>query len=563
MSRNRLVLDAAIILGIIVFTFVNIGVNDVQSWDEGLYAVRARAVVEKGLFFDQTEGSIAGLYSSTYPPLTVWAMAASIKIFGDGETSVRLFSFLCSAASAVLIYLVARKIFDKKLAITAPIALFGSLVWLKYSRFAQTDVPLATFILLCFYAYLHLREKSGRKFALWPGVFALSFACALMTKLLKSFAPSLFVLALMFEPLGKNKKSWIVAAAFLAVGAAFPWYLHMTLRHGSDFAGALLAPHLYSEVESNVPALGPFYYVNKLIDSGAIYSLLFLLPLAFFNRKFREGFFKRDRNVRIVLMIWFYGVFLVFSAATTKLPHYTLYLTIPGILLALIFFGVMLDVKPHPRLLFAGAGILLISTIWSFSFELRQQTKQMISLELSIGAVLFLCLIIVLIGAASLIKRNTVEKISVPAFALTFAVALAINAGDDVSYVFSEPNGPIYGGERLIENLDRSGDSSYLLVQVQAYANDTIKPQLDWYSGGALSGFSPGKTVPRIDLPPGSADSARLRKIEDYPDLKIVYEIPRNDSLAKIIREFLRDRRTRADSIGSYEVWRKSADDPN
>lgn len=82
-QTERLYVFALLAVGLL--RFLNLGFEDLQAWDEALYAVRAEGILRFGGFLDQTQFSIGGLYSSLHPPLYVWLTSVSFFLFGVTE----------------------------------------------------------------------------------------------------------------------------------------------------------------------------------------------------------------------------------------------------------------------------------------------------------------------------------------------------------------------------------------------------------------------------------------------------------------------------------------------
>jgi len=56
--------------------------DDMQPWDEGMYATRVLAIHEFGVFLDQSEYSVGEFYSASHPPLLIWIGYIFTLIFG-------------------------------------------------------------------------------------------------------------------------------------------------------------------------------------------------------------------------------------------------------------------------------------------------------------------------------------------------------------------------------------------------------------------------------------------------------------------------------------------------
>ena len=108
--------------------------GEVQPWDEGLYAVRAKSILKYSEIIDQSKHSVGGLYSATYPPVLVWAQAGAMKLFGEGLFAIRIFPVVCSIFSLVFIYLISNRIFSKDFSIIIVIGTACTLSWNTFSR---------------------------------------------------------------------------------------------------------------------------------------------------------------------------------------------------------------------------------------------------------------------------------------------------------------------------------------------------------------------------------------------------------------------------------------------
>ncbi|MBI5323971.1 MAG: glycosyltransferase family 39 protein, partial [Ignavibacteriae bacterium] len=136
-NHNWIITGIIALMAIIVF--INLGTGEIQPWDEGLYAIRAKSILHYDDFWDQTEYSSGGLYSSTYPPLTIWFMSGAMKLFGENEFSARFFSALCSIFSLIFIYLISKKVVSFKYSVLTIILTGTTIVWNKFSREGMTD----------------------------------------------------------------------------------------------------------------------------------------------------------------------------------------------------------------------------------------------------------------------------------------------------------------------------------------------------------------------------------------------------------------------------------------
>lgn len=180
-----------LVLSFIVLIF-NIELGEVQPWDEGLYAYRARAILESNQWWDQSSVSLGGLYSSTYPPLVPWMIALNLQIFGENLFAIRIFSVLCSTFAIFLFVFFLSKQFDYLITFLVGLNLLLSSHWLFYSRQGMTDIPLLFFILSNIIVTVKFLEEQYKTKQLVLGLLiSFTFFLGLMTKIVLSFIPLL------------------------------------------------------------------------------------------------------------------------------------------------------------------------------------------------------------------------------------------------------------------------------------------------------------------------------------------------------------------------------------
>lgn len=167
MRRISLALIAIVVVSAFL-RFFNLASPNELVFDEVYYVNGAQDYIAHGVELSEGKPEFV-----VHPPVGKWAIAAGIKLFGDNSFGWRFSSALVGTLSILLIFLVARKLFNSEL-----LALFSSTLMaldglhLVMSRTALLDTFLMFFLLLGF--YLFILEKHW-----WA---ALSFGLALGTK---------------------------------------------------------------------------------------------------------------------------------------------------------------------------------------------------------------------------------------------------------------------------------------------------------------------------------------------------------------------------------------------
>lgn len=139
-------------------------------FDEVYYAKNAHSLVLHGVEIDPKTNTGEFI---VHPPIGKWLIGAGIKVFGYNEFGWRISSAVIGATSIVLIYWVAKKLFNNFfLSCSAAILMSADGLHLVHSRTALLDLFLMFFILLGFFALLHSKHW-------WAGI---AFGLAVATK---------------------------------------------------------------------------------------------------------------------------------------------------------------------------------------------------------------------------------------------------------------------------------------------------------------------------------------------------------------------------------------------
>ena len=111
-----------------------------------------------------------GYYSK--PPLIAWLIALTTAAFGDSEFAVRLAAPLLHAAAAVLVYLIAARLYDRRIGFWAALA-YATMPGVSLSAFIiSTDAALLPCWAAALYALVRAREPGGERWWLAVGAAA-------------------------------------------------------------------------------------------------------------------------------------------------------------------------------------------------------------------------------------------------------------------------------------------------------------------------------------------------------------------------------------------------------
>jgi 4-amino-4-deoxy-L-arabinose transferase-like glycosyltransferase len=193
-------------------------------------AAKAGSVSWKAWFFGSLDPG--SFITVDKPPLALWLMGLSARVFGFSSFSILLPQALCTIASVGLLFATVRRVFGPAAGIIAAAVLAITPVTVAIGRVNNPDALLV--LLMIGSAYLTVRAiRSGRTRTLaWAGALV---GLAFMTKMLQGWmvAPALAAAYLIAgpHPAGRRIEQLLVAGVAMAVASA-AWPLAVTLWPG-------------------------------------------------------------------------------------------------------------------------------------------------------------------------------------------------------------------------------------------------------------------------------------------------------------------------------------------
>jgi hypothetical protein len=238
-----------------------------------------------------------GYYSK--PPVIAGVIAATTSVCGDGTLCVKSGSLLIYPLVALLIFAIARRLFDTRIAFWSAL-IFFTLPGAAFSAMIiSTDVPLFLCWVLAMYAYLRAIDDNGWRWWLLAGVAA---GVGLLTK----YTMVIFLLSVLLH-LGttttlraqlRNPRLYVAAlVATLVFAPNVIWNAQNgwpTLHHTTDISGieqrhGLQWGELWAFLGGQFAITGPVFLIAWLLQLGnfnrwhddARYRLLICFALPF------------------------------------------------------------------------------------------------------------------------------------------------------------------------------------------------------------------------------------------------------------------------------------------
>ncbi|MDX1447099.1 ArnT family glycosyltransferase [Lishizhenia sp.] len=311
-----------------LFLRIYIGLDNYpHPWDERYHALVAKNLLKNPwvpklyanplLAYDYTQWTHNEVWLHK-PPLTLWSIAVSFKIFGVSPFAIRIPSIILSTLSIYLLYMLGRDFWNRKIAFLAAffLTINGLILELVAGRVTtdHIDVHFLFFILL---AIVLARKAIKLKSLLILFFMSLVLSCALLTKWL----PALVVLPIygvMF--MSEYKGQWrllvmnMLLISTIVFVIVFPWhyYIHTVFPLEAKWEAEYNFKHLNHVVETHQGSL--FFYLHKIRIN---YGELVYLPIIYFALKVRKFF-----SLKTAILLWFLIPFLVFSSVSTKMQGY-------------------------------------------------------------------------------------------------------------------------------------------------------------------------------------------------------------------------------------------------
>jgi len=294
-----------------------------------------------------------------HPPMVAYLIKLT-TIFSDDPFFVRIGATIMVSASAYLVYLLAKKMFDEKTAIYTFYIFISSFLVMVASTLITPDIPLMFFTSLLLYSgYIYLFEDN-KKYALLVGFSAGAMILSKYTGILIIFTLILYVLIYKREVF---KDKYLLYAILIATAVFSPvlyWnYMNdfisfsFQLNHGIAKEKIFLADQFIKFTSAQLLLFHPLY----------------LLPLFYFIIKDKDRFQKR--KVYLLLPFLFTLLFFTYHSA---FKHANAQWAGPAYISASVLLGYYMAKGSYKRLLISALVIssivmLLVKTPLSTEFK--------------------------------------------------------------------------------------------------------------------------------------------------------------------------------------------------
>ena len=162
------------------------------------------------------------------PPLAMWVMGASGRLFGFGSASMLIPEALMAVGSVALTYAAVTRVAGRWAGLLAGFAVAVTPVAVLMFRYNNPDAAMVFLMTAAAYCTVRALQSHGGR---WMALAGAAVGLAFLAKMLEGVmvVPAVVAAYLLAAPVSFGRRAWHVALAGLAAVAASGWYVALTL----------------------------------------------------------------------------------------------------------------------------------------------------------------------------------------------------------------------------------------------------------------------------------------------------------------------------------------------
>jgi len=313
---------AALLLALVLLPlFVNLASPPLWDGSEPFYAETAREMVVSGDWW-VLHYNLEPRWEK--PPLPIWLLAASYRIFGVSEWAARFPIALAAAFIPLLVYMLGAHLDSRCVGLLAAATTGTAFKFFGFARQYAGDVFLA----LSFAAALYLFSRWEQSNGLRRGNLRAAWVVVGLGALVKGpvgVLPVVVGFAYLWARRHLRLMNWgiVLEGAALVLLVAVPWYAYQLGRFGWEYVRVfLLEQNLARLVSERLGARPPWFYVPALLADTLPWSLVLALAVGDWLWRGKKSCWRESPI--LFPAVWFLVVFLFFSFARGKRDVYLL-----------------------------------------------------------------------------------------------------------------------------------------------------------------------------------------------------------------------------------------------
>lgn len=273
------------------FCFWRLGGEPLNEWDESRNGVNAIEMLQNSDYINLYYAGQPDTWNAK-PPLVIWLIAASYKLFGFNEFALRFPSALATFLSILVLYHLMILYTKRSLAFFTCIMILTAdgLIGDHVGRTGDFDAPLLLFLLLSIFHFVKYLDFNKKYSLLYAAIF---LGLAFYTKGLASLiiVPGLFLYTLISRQVMiilKDKMLWFSAIVFLAFVASWFTLVHF---YGLKFVSS-------------------YYDTSNSFQTMWKYDILHRLTSGFYDKNAQQDYAFFFSYLDVKFNIWNYVFYL-------------------------------------------------------------------------------------------------------------------------------------------------------------------------------------------------------------------------------------------------------------
>lgn len=354
-------------------------------WDERFHALVAKNLINHPLMptlFDEPVVDMAYDRWDRYhiwlhkQPLFLWQIAISFKIFGVNEFALRLPNVFLGTILVLITYRSGKLLINRQVGYISGLLMISTIYFLELiagrQELEHNDFSFLTYVSLSIWAFIEYYYTKRKIWIYLIGLFSgFAILCKWLVGLLVFFG--WIVLRITQKKIKVKENKDILIAGLITILISLPWQILILYWYPAEAISA----YKFNSLHFNVPLEGhggDFWYHFNFFDNiyGTIASFL-IIPafLAFY----KNG---NDRKIFVSLLSMVIIVYIFFSLAATKMPSFTIIVSmIIFIAFATFFYSIInyinqfIKIPSIKNLIFAFS--ITIIVVFRFDIEFLQE----------------------------------------------------------------------------------------------------------------------------------------------------------------------------------------------
>lgn len=281
------------------------------------------------------------------PPLFLWQIALSFKLFGISEFTLRLPNVALGVVFVFISYRLAMLLVNRRVGYLSGILIISSLYIIELiggsRELDENDVSFVVYISLSIWSFIEYYFSGNKRWIYLIGAFSgMAILCKWLVGLLVYFG--WFVLKLQQKKFTFSHTKDLLSALAITLLVALPWHILTFVWYPTEASAAFKYDNSHFFITAEGQS-GGFWYHFEMINTiyGSI-AVFLIIPAFYFM--FKKS---TDKKLFYSLFAMVLITYLFFSFAATKMPSFTLVVSMVIFISLASFFDKALDLVSHFR----------------------------------------------------------------------------------------------------------------------------------------------------------------------------------------------------------------------